>query len=242
MENILNIAICEDSIEEEKHLTSMLRLSTIPNKYTVFHSGEELLDIYKPEEFDLLLMDIYMGGITGIETIEKIRTVDEDIPVAFVTTSTDFTLESYRLSALKYIEKPYKLKDIENILRLAMFEKANAPGIVIHKNRKDIKLKFSSIIYIETYRRNLNIHMKDSEVIQVTEKLSNILPQLENSTFVSPHKSYAVNLSHVQYIDQDIKCFIMDNNDNVPIKRELMSTAKKELENYLFSNTRRLGL
>ena len=242
MKNTINIAICEDSLDEEKHLISMLNLSSIPNEYTIFHSGEELLNIYKPEKFDLLLMDIFMNGITGIETIEKIRLVDENIPVAFITTSTDYALESYRLSALKYIEKPYKLKDIETILKLAALEKANSPGLIVHKNRQDIKLNFSNIIYIETSKRLLNIHTTDSEIIQINEKLSNILPQLEKGAFISPHKSFAVNLSHIQYIDQEIKCFVMDNGDNIPIKRELLGKSKKALEDFLFSNTRRLGL
>lgn len=240
MESILNIAICEDSEEEEKIILSMLENCSINNIPAIFHSGEELLEIYEPEKFDLLLMDIFMGGISGIDTIEKIRAVDENIPVAFVTTSTDFTLESYRLNALKYIEKPYNLKDIENTLKLALLEKESAPGLIVHKNRKELKLKFSQIIYIETSARKLNIYMNNSEVIQVNEKLSSIIPQLEDESFVSPHKSFSVNLAHVQYIDPEIKSFIMDNGDNVPIKRELLSKAKKALENYIFSKTRRL--
>lgn len=240
MDNILNIAICEDSIEEEKKLLKTLEKCSIPSSPSVFHSGEELIKIYEPETFDLLLIDIFMGGINGIETVKKIRTIDEDIPIAFVTTSTDYTLESYRLSVLKYIEKPYKIKDIENILKLALLEKENAPGLIIHKNRDKIKIRFSQIIYIETSARHLNIHLKNAETIQVNEKLSSILPQLEDSSFVSPHKSFSVNLSHVQYIDQEIKSFIMDNGNSVPIKRELLTKAKRDLENYIFSKTRGL--
>ena len=240
MAEILNIAICEDTPSEEATLISMLDQSSFSNTYTVFHSGEELLNIYKPEIFDLLLIDIFMDGINGIETVAAIRKVDENVPVAFVTTSTDYTLESYRLSALKYIEKPYKMKDIENILKLALLEKENAPGLIIHKNRKEIKLIFSKIVYIETASRHLNIHMQNDEIIQINEKLSSLLPQLEEQPFISPHKSFSVNLAHVQYIDLDIKSFKMDNGDNVPIKRECLHMAKIALENYLFTKTREL--
>ena len=240
MDNILNIAICEDTAAEEEKLLSSINSSSIKTKCTVFKSGEELLDIYEPEVFDLILMDIYMDGINGIETITKIRSLDEDIPVAFVTTSTDFTLESYRLSALKYIEKPYKKKDIENILKLALMEKQNIPGLIIHKNGKEIKIRFSHIIYLETSARHLNIHLKNGDIIQTNEKLTKLLPQFDDEPFVSPHKSFIVNLSFVQYIDQDIKSFVMVNGDNVPIKREMLGTAKKALETYLFDKTRGL--
>lgn len=241
MDDILNIAICEDTIEEEQTLISMLDQSSISNKHTVFHSGEDLLDIYQPDQFDLLLIDIFMGGINGIDTITQIRKIDEHVPVAFITTSTDYTLESYRLSALKYIEKPYTMKEVEDILTLALLEKQNAPGLIVHKNRKDIKLRFSKIVYIETTSRHLDIHMQDGTVMQVNAKLSELLPQLAGQPFVSPHKSYSVNLAHVHSIDLELKSFKVSTGEYVPIRREWMRTAKKELENYRFARTRELS-
>ena len=107
MDEPLNIAICEDSPEDEKILLDILKDASIPSIPTVFRSGEDLLRDYEPLTYDLLLSDIYMTGITGVETVSRIRQVDEEIPVAFVTSSPDHTLESHRLSVLKYIEKPY---------------------------------------------------------------------------------------------------------------------------------------
>ena len=75
-----------------------------------FASSEELLEAFRPGGFDLLLMDIYMDGMTGVEAVRKIREMDETIPIAFTTTSTEHTLESYRLSVLKYLEKPVRQK------------------------------------------------------------------------------------------------------------------------------------
>ena len=241
MKEALRIAICEDTKEDEKLLLKILEKSCIPTTCTVFRSGEELLNSYQSDNFDLILTDIYMDGITGIEAITKIREIDENIPVAFVTTSTDYALESYRLSALKYIEKPYTEKEIDMILRLAQLEKDNAPSLMIRKNRQEEHIPFSQILYLEQHAHLLNIYLKNGSSIEIYEKLSSYLPQLTEQGFFSSHKSFSVNLSFVNYIDTELKCFVMQNGKNIPIRRESMGKAKKALENFLFSRTRRMS-
>ena len=237
-EEILKIAICEDTKDEEEKLLSILDEVDIPNYHTVFHSAEDLLKTYQPQAYDLLLMDIYMGGMTGVEAVTKIREVDEDTPVAFITTSKDHALESYRLQALKYIEKPYQKKAVSDILQLAKMEKENAPCLVVHWNGMEEHIRFSQIIYLEAQKRQLVIYLRNGDRVQVYDKLSSVLPQLSAPCFFSPHKSYCVHLDQVRGIDKELKCFQMSNGSYVPIRRETMGKAKKAWEAYLFDRTR----
>ena len=71
--------------------------------------------------------------LSGIETVKLIRKKDKDISVAFVTTSKDHALESYRLSAIKYIEKPYSKENIEDTLSLALLKKQDTPSLLVQK-------------------------------------------------------------------------------------------------------------
>lgn len=241
MKDCLQIAVCEDTKPEEEKLLSLLQNSSIENHCTVFHSGEALLESYAVGLFDLLLMDIYMGGMTGVEAVSKIREIDTEIPIAFITTSTEHTLESYRLSALKYIEKPYQKKAIDDILELALLKKSNLPSLVIKRNGKIEKIPFAQILYIEQQTHQCNIHLKQGKLVPVYEKLSVFFPQLEGQAFFGPHKSFSVNLSCVRFIDTELKCFVMQNGKNVPIRRESMGKAKKALEAFLFHKTRGLS-
>lgn len=237
----LNIAICEDTQKEEEKLLALIEQNPIPTSCTVFTSGEALLAAYQPQAFDLLLMDIYLGGITGVEAVTKIRELDEEIPVAFITTSTDHTLEGYRLSALKYIEKPYQKKAIDDILELALLKKSNMPSLVIKRNGKIEKIPFAQIVYFEQQTHQCNIHLKQGDMVSIYEKLSAFLEQLEGQAFFTPHKSFSVNLAYVRFIDTELKCFVMQNGKNVPIRRESMGKAKKALEAFLFCKTRGLS-
>ena len=104
----MNLTICDDLPEEREKLLALLEQAPIATICTQFGSSEELLEAFRPGKFDLLLMDIYMDGMTGVEAVQKIREMDECIPIAFTTTSTEHTFESYRLSVLKYLEKPVR--------------------------------------------------------------------------------------------------------------------------------------
>ena len=241
MEEELNIAICEDTPKEAEKLLALIRQSAIPARCTVFTSGEALLDTYQPQAFDLLLMDIYMGGITGVETVTKIREQDEEIPVAFITTSADHALVGFRLSALKYIEKPYQKKAIDDILELARLKKGNLPSLIVQQYGKAEKVPFAQILYIEQQSHQCNIYLRQGEVISIYEKLSAISKQLEGQPFFNPHKSFSVNLAFVRLIDTELKCFVMWDHKNVPIRRESMGKAKKALEAFLFQRTRGLS-
>jgi len=128
MSDVLKIAVCEDETDQRNRLLALLDESSIKNTYSVFENGEKLLKVFERGKYDLILMDIYMDSeLSGIETVKLIRKKDKDISVAFVTTSKDHALESYRLSAIKYIEKPYSKENIENTLRLALLKSRMYP-------------------------------------------------------------------------------------------------------------------
>ena len=241
MPQTLNIAVCEDEAAETVLLCDILNHSDIQNTYTVFTDADSFLASYEYGKYDLLLMDIYMkDSMTGIEAVSISRETDADIPVAFITTSTEHALESYRLSAIGYIEKPFSAAELSNILHLAMLKKSDAPSLYVKRNKSMERLALSDIMYIEQRARQIFIHLKENEEISCYEKLSELSDQLPAELFFLPHKSYAVNLSYVTRIDTSLKCFVMADDTNIPIKRELSGKAKKALERYYFDHTRGL--
>ena len=237
MSDVLKIAVCEDETVQRNRLLALIDESSIKNTYNTFENGEKLLKVFEQGKYDLILMDIYMDSeLSGIETVKLIRQKDEDIPVAFVTASKDHALESYRLSAIKYIEKPYS----KDTLRLALLKKQDIPSLLIQKNGSLQKIPFADIIYIEQQVHKIFICLNNTEDVYIYGKLSDLNEQFPEEQFFIPHKSFVVNLSFVRYIDTELKCFAMGNHTNVPIRRELLTKAKNTLENYLFDRTRGL--
>lgn len=237
----LRIAVCEDSIEEQKKLLAILEQSEIPIVTAIFANGEDFLKEYRQGKYDLLLMDIYMGGMTGVEVVTEIRKTDEVLIVAFTTSSTDHTLTGYRLNAIKYIEKPVKEKDVLDLLAFAHLKKENTPRLLLKKDGKDLSQPFECILYVEQREHTLYLHLTGGHVLQVNGKLNNLEPQFVGQPFFRCHKSYLVNLSHVAELDKWLMVFVMSEGGSVHIRRESMGKAKKAYEAYLFAATRSVG-
>ncbi len=222
----LRLAICDDLPEEREALLALLEQAPIATVCAQFANSEELLEAFRPGGFDLLLMDIYMDGMTGVEAVRKIREMDETIPIAFTTTSTEHTLESYRLSVLKYLEKPVRQKDINDLLHLVKLQRDSAPRLL------------SELFYLEQKAHHVFLYRRDGGTLQLYGKLSDLLPQLEGQPFFCPHKSYCVNLAFVRGINEEYQCYEMADGKNVPVSRPNRSKAKRAYEDFLFARTR----
>ena len=234
----LRLAICDDLPEEREALLALLEQAPIATVCAQFASSEELLEAFRPGGFDLLLMDIYMDGMTGVEAVQKIREMDEAIPIAFTTTSTEHTLESYRLSVLKYLEKPVRQKDIDDLLRLVKLQKDSAPRLTIRQNGETQKLPLSELMVLEQQGHHVVLSLKGGSTIQLYGKLSDLLPQLEGQPFFCPHKSYCVNLAFVRGINEEYQCYDMADGKKVPISRSNRARARRAWEDFLFARTR----
>lgn len=234
----LRVGVCEDQEEEREQLLAMLAACSVENVSTAFTSGEELLAGYQPDQFDLLLMDIYMGGMTGIETVERMRQMGESVPVAFLTTSADYAWESRCLSALMYLEKPVTGERLEEMLKLARMKLDNRPTLVVYRGGEAKKLPLEDILFLEQQGRQVCIAMRNGGTTTIYGKLSDFLPQLEGAPFFQTHKSYYVHLAQVVKVDEALRCFVMAGGKNVPICRLLMGKAKRAWVDFLFAQTR----
>ena len=202
-------------------------------------NGEEALEAVERLNPSLIITDLKMPRMDGIEMLRRLRERGEDLPVAFITGSTDHALDGYRLSALKYIEKPVRQRDLHEILELARLKKASAPALTVQRKGVSESVPISGIAYMEQQGHVLLIHTKNGGVISVYEKLSDAAARLSGAGFFQSHKSFIANLAFVDHIDSELRCFVMHDGKNIPIRRELMGRARLAWENFLFAETRR---
>lgn len=238
MEELL-IALCEDDADEQKKLISLIQSGCVPAKTTVFDSGEALLGNNPSGCFDLVLMDIYMDGISGVEAARRIRNIDPEIPVAFVTTSKEHALDGYRLNVNRYLEKPVSQKAMDDVLLFALDRRENPPGITILVQGRPLSLPVRRLLYVEQKAHYLTFHLLDNKTIQAKGKLDELMPQLEAFPFFRCHKSYLANLAFVTGIDRELMVFHMRGGEKVYIRRENFKKARQAWELFLFEEARK---
>ncbi len=238
MNTQLNIAICEDLIEEQKNILAILEKHPLVGTTTVYSCGEDFLKEYTPKKFDLIFMDIYMKEVTGVEVVSAIREANDPVCVAFTTTSLDHTLESYRLDALKYMEKPVKSGAVNELLQIAKFQKENVPKLKAMVNGAEECIPLAEIVSLEQKGANFFISTIGGDCLTAKGKITNLPELQEHDTFHHCHKSFIVNFSFVKSINKELLVFEMTNGSNTHISRDGFWKTKRAFENYLFGKSR----
>lgn len=236
MDMPLRIALCEDLPEDRARLLDILANSRVLNDVTVFHSGEEFLAGYKIGRYDLIFFDIYMGGMTGIETASELRKIDADISIVFTTTSLDYALESYRLEALKYLEKPVSAGQIAPILQMVYQKKQFVPKLTMRTKPFDTLVPLPDILFLEQAGTKFTAHLITGESITASGKLTAVIDELGEGAFYHCHKSFIVNFAYVKRINKELLMFEMIEGENVHIRRDGFWKTKRAYEAFLFGD------
>lgn len=218
---MFRIAICEDIAEERKKIIEKIDayfrkedLRYLVNEYS---SGESLLAEFEDEAavFDLIIMDIRLGGMNGLDASAKIREFDSFVPIAFLTASRDFAIESYDVSAVAYMLKP--VEEDKFFTLLSRLTRTKKPKCLCLKMRGRTKcFDYRALMYLESQGHRVILHLADGTEETAYYKLDDIASMLEDERFVRTHKSYLVNLEFVDSADEDFQLF---NGTVVPIRR-----------------------
>ena len=237
---ILTVAICEDSAAEYGELASLIDAGGIPCSCEWFRTGAAFLERFYPGRYDLILMDIYMEGLTGVETVARLRERDGNVPVAFITTSLDHAMDGYRLRVSRYLHKPIQPEEVEETLRFAVREKRNLPGLLLSTRQGERHTPFHQIRYAEQSNHDLTVFLTGGRTLTMRERLDNLERRLPAPPFFRCHKSYLVNLTQVRCLDRERNAFEMNEGGAAYIRRPSLRAAAKALERVLFDETRNL--
>jgi DNA-binding LytR/AlgR family response regulator len=235
-DSALRIALCEDTPVDTDLLTALIDMSEVAYVLDSFLSGEGLLEDFHKEKYDLIFLDVYMGELSGVQTAERIRDIDTQVVIVFTTTSEDFTREGYRLNAYKYLLKPVVEEDVVDALELATLKRDKAQGatLTVVTDNEPVIIPFNDIIFAESSNRKTVIYTAhDAYATTMTiDALEKLLP---SPRFLRSHRSYIVNLDHVDDLEED---FIMDNGEIAYVAVKNHRKIKHAYDDYLFSTTR----
>lgn len=119
--------------------------------------GQEALDLFAPERFDLVILDYRMPRLDGLETLKEIRRQDPEAPILFVTAygSKDLAMQALREGAYDYFTKPFDVDEIRVVVRRALEKRALRRRVQILSRGMDASLGFDQIIGSTTEMREL---------------------------------------------------------------------------------------
>lgn len=201
-------------------------------KIVEYTSGDAFIEAGEP--YDLVFMDIEMKGIDGLETAKVYKSKYKNSLVALLTTHTEYWKQGYAVNVFRYLEKSNIREDIKETLISChkIYEKRETITVSVPKH-PDIALILENIVYLETEKRNVRIHMKHDSVL-TNESINELEARLEGKGFMKSHKSCIVNLDEVRSFDDYL--IIMKDGSRVALsarnKKKFMDTYMR----YKFEN------
>lgn len=237
MQNKLNVAICEDDSGDAGLLSDMIRRGGLYCNIDYFTDAECLLAKARISKYDLFLLDIYLGGMSGIELARRIRAKNDKCELVFTTVSDAHALEGFEVGALQYLVKPLDAQKVAEMCNrfIRIIDRRDLHFITVVVDRLDVKVHYRDICHIEAFDKYCKIHTP-TEVIETYTTMAKMLEKLPNPPFLRCHRSHVVNMDHVRDMESN---FVMDNGDIVPISRPELEEAKNAYMKYLVDNARR---
>ena len=220
---MFRIVLCDDSPADLMVLCG--HLEQLKEKRPVdiisYTDGLDLLKDYKQKGFcDILVLDMRMETMGGIEVAKHIRQLDDEVPILIVTATVDYAVEgSDFLSAVE------ELLDRQQKKQASIFSFPSMSGTT--------KLMTDHIYYLESDLRTIRVVAKEG-TFTFTGTISSLEEQLRTDGFIRIHKSFLVNVSHIYNIFKD--SVTMDNKEVLPMSKHKRKEVNQEFLSYMEAN------
>jgi len=214
----MKICLCDDEKVMLHYLTTIINKWNHQTEITCVQSAEEFLFEYQEEiPFDVIFLDIQMDKISGVELAKKIREVDNNVIIIFLTGVKEHVFDGYVVKALRYVLKPIKEEEIIEVLELVRNEvKQIKRSSIFTIDKQQVKIYHDEIQYIEANKHYIVIYTKDNQY-QLKMNISQIVKELNDECFIISHRSYIVNIKNLKLINK-VEC-VLDDGRNIPISR-----------------------
>lgn len=219
--SVIRIGVVEDDPSHRRGLLNHLALYSeehgIEFSVSEFADGADLVEHYRPE-YDLLLLDVEMPRMDGLEAAHLIRDIDSDVIIIFVTNMAQYAIKGYEVDALSYLVKPvpYFAFAQEMGRSLARLQRYQGESVVLTVGTTLARVPTTDIVYVESVKHRITVHTLGGKH-SFSGTLKTMEQELEGRGFFRSNSCYIVNLRHVTRVEQH--ACIMTGGDELQVSR-----------------------
>ncbi|MBO4401719.1 MAG: response regulator [Selenomonadaceae bacterium] len=239
----MKIAIVDDQPEDLNAAKTFLKrylAKKFPETFRAiqidsFSGAEDFLKSFKPAVYDLMIFDIFMKPLNGIQIAQIVRSKDHAAAIIFLTSSEDFILEGYRVFAVGYFIKPLA-DNAEQFDKTCeyFFPKLweSQKKIAVRINGVDTAIPYKSIRYVDIFEsRRLCIHATNIDIFP-SNTYEEISSELEaDARFVECYHRIILNMDFVKFMD--VEDFVLTDGTRIPISQRKSKAAKLKYMTHL---------
>lgn len=230
----LRIAVCDDDPTDRQQAAALTReimtaKGLAVSLYTYENAQSLLAAIQGGEQFQILLLDVMMDGLDGMEFAAALRELGNSTAIIFMSTNREMALRGYEVSAARYLAKPLRREQLREALLYCCkaFEKRE---ILLPTAKGQRRVPLSDILYAEAMERVTKLALTD-RAEELSIKFSALAALLPERQFAFCHRSYLVNLEHVAYIrSRELE---LSTGEVLPVSRYRLEELQKQFVSYL---------
>lgn len=230
----MHIAIVEDDPRIQAELQAAVERYARENgeqfHTSVFSDGDEILENYAAN-YDIILLDIQMKRLDGMQTAERIRELDTDVILIFVTQMVNFAVRGYAVNALDFLVKPINYLSLEHVFRRAVaLRKKRTQYVTVPTGKGLFRLNASKIYYFESYSHRLIVHAEEGKEYTLRETMRRMEEAFGPYGFFRCNNCFLVNLNYVESVELDT---VVVAGHPLTISRPRRKAFMEALTNYL---------
>lgn len=235
---MISIALCDDNELFLQYLNKLIMNydADIFKIHTYTNPENLILDVCESNKnFDLVLLDIEMPSINGIDLARDIKTKLIDISIIFIS-AYDRALDAYKINAFDYICKPIKEKLLYESLDRFLIEyqknqqfKENSLYYTFKNNCGYFKVNYKDIIYLEKNRNKVILYYEQNNKMQVThfyKSLNQVEKELLMDNFIRCHSGFIVNKNFIHHL-KNRKIYIECYNTEIEVSRKKIDEVRE---------------
>ena len=239
IEQIYSVLIAEDEEPARELLVDYLLTRPELKLSGIARNGEDAFQKLSRQEYDLVLMDIHLPRMTGIEVLERLKKIPY---VIFTTAYEQYAIRAFNIGAVDYLLKPFNTErfnqSIEKFLSLHNTEtcpaiSTTATGFAVKEQNRHYILPYQDILYVSSHGKKSIIHTI-TEDIESAVILKDFERRVPVGIFIRIHKQHIVNIRYIAaleyYIGGQYIVYLNDADDSpLPVGKKYASNLKSRL-------------
>ena len=234
---MIKIAICDDEEKavalHERIVKSCLQSQGIGYEITTYTQSRNLLYDITDDGFfyDLILLDIEMPGISGMEIPQRLKGFLPNVRIIFVTSHTEYAIDAFELSIFRYVPK----NNLEVKLAAAVTDAAKLIELeagqeyTIQTASRMEKIPYKDIFYIQRDGKNASI-ISSVGIAKVRKSLQQVFDELNTPEFIFIDRGCIVNIIQIMKISDGM--VVLKNGEQLPISRSHLQEVKQKINQF----------
>ena len=227
----VSVLIVDDNTKFCDEMSDYIKASSDMCVAGVANDGDEAYGLICASRPDVVIMDIELKQINGVETANRIREIDKTVTIFFLTNHTKYAIDCFKCSPKNFWVKPIDYNIFADDMEVA-YKYAKKMNVYFSFKTRDeiIKLEYKKILYFESDNKKIKIYTFD-RMYEFSGALKKYASVIEKESFCSPHKSFYVNLNYVETIRNDE--LMLTGNIIIPVSKSRSKIFRNTFINFV---------